>query len=313
MAAAAPDLRWTLAAPDAVAILRRQLAVAGRSLQDPAGAALAQAVRWWPVSSAEVNGGRAVQTPVVDLGDGPPLLLLHGFDSCFLEFRRLAPALRQQGYRLIIPDLYGFGFCERPAHSDFTPALVVEHLAALLQQLDGPVSLIGASMGGAVAVALARRCPDAIKALLLLSPAGLTGRPMPLPPGLDRIGVVLLAQQWVRNRLCRQAFADPDRLVNEAALEIASLHLRAPGWAEALRRFSRSGGYAGNGAPLPGQPLRALWGCQDRILRPPQRRAAMALLGDRLELVEQCGHLPHLEQVPRVVAALMALLPMGAG
>jgi pimeloyl-ACP methyl ester carboxylesterase len=45
-----------------------------------------------------------------------------------------------------------------------------------------------------------------------------------------------------------------------------------------------------------------LWGREDRILRPPQKRAAQALLGDRLRELDACGHLPHVDQ-PQAVAA----------
>jgi pimeloyl-ACP methyl ester carboxylesterase len=163
------------------------------------------------------------------------------------------------------------------------------------------VGLIGASMGGSVAVELARRCPDRIERLLLLAPAGLTGEPRPLPPILDALGVGLLSLPAVRRGLCRSAFADPETAIGPAELEIASLPLAVPGWAESLRRFARSGGFAGCGTPLPRQPLTALWGAQDRILRPPQKRAAAALLGERLREVEGCGHLPHLDR-PELVA-----------
>jgi pimeloyl-ACP methyl ester carboxylesterase len=44
-----------------------------------------------------------------------------------------------------------------------------------------------------------------------------------------------------------------------------------------------------------------LWGEQDRILRAPQKRAAQDLLGDKLEAVANCGHLPHIDQ-PELVA-----------
>jgi pimeloyl-ACP methyl ester carboxylesterase len=45
-----------------------------------------------------------------------------------------------------------------------------------------------------------------------------------------------------------------------------------------------------------------LWGADDRILRPPQKRAALALLGERVRELSACGHLPHLDQ-PKEVAA----------
>ena len=141
-------------------------------------------------------------------------------------------------------------------------------------------------MGGSVAVVLARELQDAqpqrIEKLLLLAPAGLTGKPMPLPPLLDRLGASFLGLPAVRRGLCRQAFADPNASVGPAEEEIASLHLSTPGWAAALACFARSGGFAGVGAPLPTAPIQVLWGAQDRILRAPQKRAAEALLGERL-------------------------------
>ena len=272
---------------------------AAANLLDPQGRQLAAAVQWWQL------GGLDGRWPVAVLGEGPPLLLLHGFDSSLLEFRRLVPLLAQH-HRLIIPDLYGFGFTPRPDDGDFTPRGVLVHLEALLvalsERLNGaPLGLIGASMGGSVAVELARRQPQRITQLLLLSPAGLTGRPMPVPPLLDGLGVRFLALPGVRRGLCRSAFANPDTNVAEPELEIASLHLQTPGWAEALRRFARSGGFAGCGEPLPSQPLTVLWGANDRILRAPQKRAAEALLGERLREVQNCGHLPHIDQ-PQLVA-----------
>ena len=43
-----------------------------------------------------------------------------------------------------------------------------------------------------------------------------------------------------------------------------------------------------------------LWGLNDRILRAPQKRAALALLGDRLQELPACGHLPHIDQPQQV-------------
>jgi len=279
---------------------------AAGSLIDPLGRSLAAAVQWWELPGLDRPGFIAERWPVAVVGQGPPLLLLHGFDSCFLEFRRLVPLLAAD-HQLFIPDLFGFGFSPRPADADYSPKGVLAHLEALVGRIratgTGPIGLIGASMGGSVAVELARRQPQAIARLLLLAPAGLTGRPMPVPPLLDALGVRFLALPGVRRGLCRTAFADPDRDVGPAELEIASLHLASPGWAQALGAFARSGGFAGGGSPLPPQPLQVLWGQQDRILRPPQKRAALALLGDCVLELDDCGHLPHIDQPAAVALA----------
>ena len=284
------------------------VAAAARSLLDPQGRALAAQVQWWALPELGAEG----PWPVAVLGEGPPVLLLHGFDSSFLEFRRLAPLLAS-GVQLFIPDLYGFGFCPRPTGGDYSPSGVLRHLEVLAREIGSrnpaPLGLIGASMGGSVAVELARRLPEQVNRLLLLAPAGLTGRPMPLPPLLDGLGVRFLALPGVRRGLCRTAFADPDAAVGAAELEIASLHLQSPGWADALRRFARSGGFAGAGAPLPHQPITVLWGANDRILRAPQKRAALALLGERVRELDACGHLPHLDQTATVAATWLDAPP----
>jgi len=291
---------WSSAPPPAGADGPALVAWAAANLRDPLGRDLAAAVQWWNLP------GLPERWPVAVLGQGPPLLLLHGFDSSFLEFRRIAPLLAA-AHTLVVPDLHGFGFSPRTAQPEQGPEPVLRHLEALLQGLAnradtaGPLGLIGASMGGSVAVCLARRQPERIERLLLLAPAGLTGRPMPLPPLLDGLGVRFLALPGVRRGLCRSAFADPAADVGPAELEIASLHLATPGWAPALARFARSGGFAGCGDPLPPQPLAVLWGADDRILRPPQKRAAQALLGDRIRELERCGHLPHIDR-PETVA-----------
>lgn len=303
------------AQPAAPGTSEQLLQQAATSLLDPQARALAAAVQWWDLAALP---GR---WPVAVLGQGPPLLLLHGFDSSLLEFRRLAPLLAGR-HQLFIPDLFGFGFTPRPAAGDFSPRGVLSHLEALLAAIaehrqqaghrDAPVGLIGASMGAAVAVELARRRPGGIAHLLLLAPAGLSGRPMPLPPLLDGLGVRFLALPGVRRGLCRTAFADPERTVGPPELEVASLHLQAPGWGRSLAAFARSGGFAGCGMPLPAQPITVLWGRDDRILRPPQKRAVLALLGERVRELTPCGHLPHIDLPEEVADHWLAFCPTAA-
>ena len=266
-------------------------------LLDPQGQALADQLQWWALPGLQVGD----PFPVAVVGTGRPLLLLHGFDSSFLEFRRLAPLLVDR-FQLFIPDLFGFGFSPRPSDVQYGPEPVLKHLEQVLVQLPGesPVGVIGASMGGSVAVELARRQPERIGSLLLLAPAGLTGRPMPVPPLLDRLGAWFLSRPGVRRGLCRQAFADPDGQVGPPEEQIASLHLQCPGWAEALAAFARTGGFAGCGDPLPSQPLHVIWGANDRILRTPLKQAAQALLRNPVETFEACGHLPHIDQPQQV-------------
>jgi pimeloyl-ACP methyl ester carboxylesterase len=285
------------APPQNRALLER----ASRTLLDPLGQRLAAAVQWWELAPL------AGAWPVAVLGEGPPLLLLHGFDSSHLEYRRLAPLLAER-HQLFIPDLHGFGFCPRPVGGRYTPEAVLVHLErvleAVLERSGAPrLGLIGASMGGAAAMELARRRPQQVERLLLLAPAGLSGQPMPVPPPLNQLGARFLGLPVIRRGLCRTAFAQPDRDVGPAELEIASLHLACPNWAGALASFARSGGFGGSGSPLPPQPVDVIWGHDDRILSRPQKQAVQSLLGERITELEGCGHLPHIDQ-PTTVARL---------
>ena len=273
--------------------MKTQFEAIRSNLLDPQAVALSDQLQWWDIPELGIED----PFPVAVLGQGPPLLLLHGFDSSFLEYRRLAPLLSSR-FQLFIPDLFGFGFSPRPRTAQYGREAVLRHLQSVLQRIPGnrPIGVVGASMGGAVAVEIARHQADRINTLLLLAPAGLTGRPMPVPPLLDRLGAWFLSRPGVRRGLCRQAFADPDTDVGPAEEQIASLHLQCPGWSEALAAFARSGGFSGSGHPLPQQPLHVLWGDSDRILRAAQKQALSALLEHPVECLDNCGHLPHIDR-----------------
>ena len=271
-----------------------------KTLIDPLAIELAKSIKW--IYLKNISQTSTELYPVAVIGKGKPILLLHGFDSCFMEFRKLVPYLAKK-HQLIIPDLFGFGFCPRPKSITYGLQPLVSHLSSILSKFTQkePIGVIGASMGGAIAMELARRHSTKINRLLLLSPAGLTGRPMPVPRPLDQLGVWFLKQKFVRRSLCKQAFADPNRDVGPPEEEIASLHLNNPGWGRSLAEFARSGGIANCGEPLPRQPLHVLWGKQDKILSKAQKNESIALLGNNIEELENCGHLPHLD-CPNIVA-----------
>ena len=107
--------------------------------------------------------------------------------------------------------MFGFGFCPRPLDAQYGKESILLHLKKVLDYLDSKesVGLIGASMGGGISMELARLHPEKINKILLLSPAGLTGKQVPLPPLIDQLGVWFLRQPSVRKGLCNQAFADP--------------------------------------------------------------------------------------------------------
>ena len=107
--------------------------------------------------------------PFDDDGPGPVVVLLHGFplDRTMWSFQRSSVG---SIYRLITPDLRGHGHCAAPDGDYSVDAMaddVIETLDAL--QLAEPLVLGGLSMGGYVALSIAERYPDRLKALMLLN------------------------------------------------------------------------------------------------------------------------------------------------
>lgn len=240
--------------------------------------------------------------PTVLTGKGKKIILIHGFDSCFLEYRRLTPLLKKNN-KLIIPDLYGFGFCPRSSGNKYGFKYLMKHLNSVLNYFskDQPIGLIGASMGGALALELARQNPKKVNRVLLLSPAGLAGKNPKIPWPLNHLGAFFLSQPFVRRGLCRQAFAEPKKNVGPAEEQIASIHLKVPGWQTSLADFAANGGVSGCGLPKPVQPLKIILGKYDRIIPMDEKEETKRNYESYIEIATKSGHLPHLEE-PTLVA-----------
>jgi pimeloyl-ACP methyl ester carboxylesterase len=105
-------------------------------------------------------------------GKGEPLLLLHGFGGNKDTFTRVARFLIND-YRVIIPDIIGFGESSHPSQADYSPSRQVEQLRAFLQVLGvEKIHLGGNSMGAQIAMVYSSLYPAEVKSLWLLSPAG---------------------------------------------------------------------------------------------------------------------------------------------
>lgn len=106
---------------------------------------------------------------VREAGAGRPLLLLHGLASSSRYWEPHLPAL-SPWYRMVAPDLLGFGLSPKPARCAYTTA---DHLAALAGALagriDGPATVVGHSMGAILALHLARAHPEWVRRLVLIS------------------------------------------------------------------------------------------------------------------------------------------------
>lgn len=230
-----------------------------------------------------------------------PMVLLHGFDSSLLEYRRLFPLLSAK-YQVWALDLLGFGFTERKLKESFSPDTIKAHLHHFWSKMiNKPMILVGASMGGATAIDFCVSYPDAVKKLILLDSGGLTKKPIMSKFLFPPLG--FLATEFLRNLKVRQSISETaycDRTyANEDALRCAALHLDCENWNKALISFTKSGGY-GSFASRLGEikiPTLILWGKQDKILgTKPAQKFAELIPQSKLIWINNCGHVPHLEQ-----------------
>lgn len=244
-----------------------------------------------------------IATTYVQEGTGsPPLLLLHGFDSSVLEFRRLMPLLAQHHQTWAV-DLLGFGFTERPDHLDVSPASIEAHLYSVWQTLlQRPMVLVGASMGGAAAIAFTLAFPEAVEKLVLIDSAGYGGGPVLGRFLTDSVGYWVteqfLKKPSVRQKISEKAYFNKT-FASQDAQKCAALHLDCPNWSKSLISFTRSGGYRACKARLSEiqVPTLILWGEGDRILGTKDAaRFHRAIPQSKLLWVPDCGHVPHLEK-----------------
>jgi pimeloyl-ACP methyl ester carboxylesterase len=121
-------------------------------------------------SARRINVGD-VNLNVIDVGAGPAVVLLHGFPDRALMWRHQIHALREAGYRVIAPDLRGYGDSDRPGQvADYTVAHYVADIVGLLDELDvDSFRLAAHDVGATVGWTLASTLPNRVHQYAALS------------------------------------------------------------------------------------------------------------------------------------------------
>ena len=108
---------------------------------------------------------------------GAAVVFVHGSGpgaSGHSNFRKNVNAFTAAGYRVIVPDLPGFGYSSKPTDRDYTTTFFSTHLVGLLDALGiARFALVGNSLGGAVGIRVALDHPGRVQKLILMAPGGL--------------------------------------------------------------------------------------------------------------------------------------------
>src|SRR5262245_1303637 len=228
-------------------------------------------------------------------GRGAPLLFLHGARGAgvWLPFFKALSA----HFEVIVPEHPGFGRSETPEWLDNVGDLANFYLEFIAKLGLREINLVGTSLGGWIAADLAVRNCDPLRTLTLVAAAGIHVQ------GVPKGDLFLWApEQLVRNLFFDQAFAEnmlkqtPDETERKRqaqnALTLAKLawqpRLYDPNLRKWLHRIER--------------PTLIVWGDSDKLIPPAYGPAYRDLIpGAKLEVIKNCGHLPHVEKTGELV------------
>jgi pimeloyl-ACP methyl ester carboxylesterase len=247
----------------------------------------------------------------VEMGEGPPLLFVHGLSGCWQNWLENIPYFART-HRVVALDLPGFGGSPMPPWEISIPAYG-RFLRDFCERLGvGRSSLVGNSMGGFIATEVAITEPDRVDDLVLVSAAGITWARARREPAamIGRVGraaaPVLLRfhmQGIKRPRLRRNYFQgiffDPDGLRREMLWENIVPALQSPGYYDALTTLW---GYdIRDRLEDIGVPTLIVWGRNDRVVPVPAAVSYRKRIGKNAELVifDHCGHVPQIERPAR--------------
>jgi pimeloyl-ACP methyl ester carboxylesterase len=252
------------------------------------------------------------QTNFVEMGSGPPLVLVHGLSGAWQSWLEQIPHFAKS-HRVIAIDLPGFGASPMPPWDISIPAYG-RFVRDFCERLGiERCSLVGNSMGGFITTEVAITEPERVDELALVSAAGITWARARREPAavMGRVGraAAPLALKFqmsgirrprLRHRAFRGVFHDPSSLRRELLWEnIVPALTSSPGYFDALTTLF---GYdIRHRLEEIEVPTLIVWGRNDRVVPVPAALAYKSRIGDNaeLEIFDETGHVPQLERPVR--------------
>ena len=252
-------------------------------------------------------------------GSGPPLILIHGIFANLFGWRHVFDQLAQE-HTVFALDLKGHGLSDKPASDDYSPFGMADLIAHFMDALGiDSAAVIGQSMGGAIAAALAVRHPTRVQRLVLVDAAGyaLNYHIMPL---LTRVAGSAAAGFVFRNsaphrglaaRLLRNCYYEPDRTCTPDVVDGYFLPLLTPGASSVISPLARDFGQTSIAHRLKEiqAPTLILWGQYDAVI--PMHwgyRFQQDIANAELVVFPKCGHCPHEEEPEKFLETVKSFL-----
>lgn len=262
----------------------------------------------------EVEGARVRYR---DKGEGPPVVMIHGFASSLETWDLVAPVVLKK-HRVISLDLKGFGWTDRP-EGDYSPWAEAKIVRALMDRLGVErAAIVAHSWGSSVALALALGAPERVSRIALYD-AWVYEDQIPTFFRLARrtgMGEFLFGVYYTErpDERLSLAFYDPT-VVNEKLAEDVEKSIERPGTVAAALAAVRGQTFAEveKRYRTIQKPVLLLWGREDVVTTLDfGERLSKELPNSRLVVYPKCGHFPMLEAVSASNAELSKFLDEGA-
>ncbi len=256
------------------------------------------------------------------LGSGDPVIMVHGFGATLYSWRHFMVPLSET-HRAIAIDLKGFGGSPKPVDSAYTVNDQVDALDRFIKTNDlSPVILCGHSYGGAVVLRLALRMmdrdPSELRGLIIIAGAAY---PQPLPahmkflkmPGLSRLSLGIVTPELQVKMVLQSCFHDHS-LISDEMVRAYAAPMKSLGNRHAMVRIvkdltSENNGYFALDYRRITAPALLIWGRYDNIIPVSAgERLQWEMPNSRLEIMENCGHVPPEEMPDETLAVIQPFL-----
>ena len=273
----------------------------------PESSAWFESIQRLPVKTTQVEQFRMAY---LDAGQGPPVILIHGFSGSMWQFEYQQAPLAAS-LRVITPDLLGSGLSDKPELA-YTPTQQVELFRGFMDALGiQRASLVGHSMGAGVAIGMALTYPERVDRLVLIDgfPDHVHDRlaSPTIKRMIDTHAPVWMAEfgNWLfggstTNAVLEEAIYN-HRLLTPVVLERSRLNRKRRGLIPPLLTLPKNlplweEGFAKRFAEIH-QPTLILWGAEDRLFPPAVGQALHAAIpGSTFSLIPEAGHIPQWER-----------------
>ncbi len=247
--------------------------------------------------------------------DAPPMILIHGFASSNLVWSKVLLELAAEGFRVIAPDLPGYGYSGKPRELEYTIGSQARMIVGLLKQLEiARAVVVGSSYGGAVAATIALDNPEMIEKLVLVGAVTnnaptryLLMRLFGSPIIGDILSPLLVGSRRLLRARMKRVYDRHAWVLDERRVRARHLPLQTRGTHRAIIRTVRrwDADRISRDAHLIKLPTLLLWGDNDReVPLIHGERLHESIPQSRLVVFRECGHLPH-EEYPEAFTKIV--------